>query len=135
MIVTVQNLPGRVRGALLAALVCAALVVATRPAAAAQPVTPDAQAQSAPREGGEASLVLPDLATVDFRGVNGRSLLMGGLVVCALGMLFGWLTFTQLKSLPVHASMREVSELIYEPARRIWPRKASSSSFCGRSSR
>ncbi len=114
MIVTVQNLPGRVRGALLAALVCAALVVATRPAAAAQPVTPDAQAQSAPREGGEASLVLPDLATVDFRGVNGRSLLMGGLVVCALGMLFGWLTFTQLKSLPVHASMREVSELIYE---------------------
>ena len=58
--------------------------------------------------------MLPDLSTVDFHGVNGRSLLMGGLVVCALGLLFGLMTFTQLKNLPVHASMREVSELIYE---------------------
>ena len=64
--------------------------------------------------GGEASLVLPDLSTVDFRGINGRTLLMGGLVVCALGLLFGLMTFTQLKNLPVHASMLEVSELIYE---------------------
>ena len=55
--------------------------------------------------GGEASLVLPDLSTVDFRGINGRTLLMGGLVVCALGLLFGLMTFTQLKNLPVHASM------------------------------
>ena len=39
---------------------------------------------------------------------------MGGLVVCALGLLFGLVTFTQLKNLPVHASMLEVSELIYE---------------------
>ena len=39
---------------------------------------------------------------------------MGGLVVCALGLLFGLMTFTQLKNLPVHASMLEVSELIYE---------------------
>ena len=66
------------------------------------------------RGGGEASLVLPDLSTVDFGGINGRSLLMGGLVVCALGLLFGLTTFTQLKNLPVHASMLEVSELIYE---------------------
>jgi len=43
---------------------------------------------------GEASLVLPDLSTVDFLGVNGRTLLMGGLVVCALGLLFGLATFT-----------------------------------------
>ena len=57
---------------------------------------------------------LPDLSTVDFRGINGRTLLMGGLVVCALGLLFGLMTFTQLKNLPVHASMLEVSELIYE---------------------
>ena len=55
--------------------------------------------------GGEANLVLPDLSTVDFRGINGRTLLMGGLVVCALGLLFGLMTFTQLKNLPVHASM------------------------------
>jgi K(+)-stimulated pyrophosphate-energized sodium pump len=64
--------------------------------------------------GGEASLVLPDLSTVDFMGINGRTLLMGGLFICALGMLFGLIVLNQLKNLPVHASMREVSELIYE---------------------
>ena len=74
------------------------------------------QAQAAPAaaRGGEVNLVLPDLSQVDFRGVNGRTLLMGGLVVCALGLLFGLVAFTQLKNLPVHASMLEVSELIYE---------------------
>src|SRR5204862_7644603 len=66
------------------------------------------------RPSGEANLVLPDLSTVQFSGVNGRTLLMGGLVVCALGLLFGLSVFTQLKNLPVHASMLEVSELIYE---------------------
>ena len=64
--------------------------------------------------GGEADLVLPDLRTVEFSGINGRTLLMGGLVICALGLLFGLTAFTQLKNLPVHASMLEVSELIYE---------------------
>src|SRR6186997_2142038 len=64
--------------------------------------------------GGEAALIIPDLSSVDFRGVNGRTLLMGGLVICALGLVFGLMTFTQLKNLPVHASMLEVSELIYE---------------------
>src|SRR5581483_5783312 len=39
---------------------------------------------------------------------------MGGLAVCALGLLFGLTTFTGLKKLPVHPAMREVSELIYE---------------------
>ena len=47
-------------------------------------------------------------------GVNGRSLLMAGLVVCLLGLAFGMVIFTQLKNLPVHRSMLEVSELIYE---------------------
>lgn len=65
-------------------------------------------------EGGEANLVVPDLSQVDFRGVNGRSWLMGGLVVSGLGLLFGLLTFNALKALPVHAAMREVSELIYQ---------------------
>src|SRR6186997_2485646 len=64
--------------------------------------------------GGEAALIIPDLSSVDFRGVNGRTLLMGGLVITALGLVFGLMTFTQLKNLPVHASMLEVSELIYE---------------------
>src|SRR6185295_3795064 len=74
---------------------------------------PGGQAEPAAR-GGEASLVLPDLSQVDFRGVNGRTLLMGGLVVCGLGLLFGLVAFTQLKNLPVHPAMLEVSELIYE---------------------
>src|SRR3954462_3556422 len=64
--------------------------------------------------GGEATLVVPDLGSVEFRGVNGRTLLMGGLVVAALGLVFGLMTFNQLKNLPVHIAMREVSELIYE---------------------
>ena len=65
--------------------------------------------------GGEANLVVPDLSTVEFLGgINGRTLLMSGLVVCALGLLFGLMTFTQLKNLPVHPAMLEVSELIYE---------------------
>ena len=87
-------------------------VAAPRPVFAQPPA--QAGAGRAARGGGEANLVLPDLSTVDFRGVNGRTLLMGGLVVCALGLLFGLVTFTQLKNLPVHASMLEVSELIYE---------------------
>src|SRR5262249_59114027 len=64
--------------------------------------------------GGEANLVLPDLGTQTFMGINGRTLLMGGLVVCVLGLAFGMTIFTRLKNMPVHRSMLEVSELIYE---------------------
>ena len=39
---------------------------------------------------------------------------MWGLLVCALGLLFGLVTYTQLRNLPVHKSMLEISELIYE---------------------
>ena len=67
------------------------------------------------RGGGEASLVLPDLNQATFLGdIGGRSLLIGGLVICALGLLFGLLIYVQLRDLPVHKSMREISELIYE---------------------
>jgi len=62
----------------------------------------------------EAKLVLPDLASVQFLGMSGRSLLLAGLVVCALGLAFGIRIFAQLKRLPVHRAMLEVSELIYE---------------------
>jgi K(+)-stimulated pyrophosphate-energized sodium pump len=65
--------------------------------------------------GGEAALVLPDLGQATFLGgINGRSLLLVGLAVCALGLAFGLVIYTQLKNLEVHRSMREVSELIYE---------------------
>ncbi|HZR23479.1 MAG TPA: sodium-translocating pyrophosphatase [Vicinamibacterales bacterium] len=112
MIVTVQKVVGRL---LVPMLIVSALVVAARPLSAAQPPAErQTQRSAAEAGGGEASLVLPDLSTVDFRGVNGRTLLMGGLIVCGLGLAFGLMTFTNLKNLPVHQSMREVSELIYE---------------------
>ena len=62
----------------------------------------------------EAKLILPDLDSVRFLGLTGRQLLMGGLVVCVLGLAFGMMIYQQLKKLPVHKSMLEVSELIYE---------------------
>jgi K(+)-stimulated pyrophosphate-energized sodium pump len=64
--------------------------------------------------GGESSLVLPDLSSVSFRGIDGHTLLLGGLVICLLGFGFGIWMYSQLKGLPVHRSMREISELIYE---------------------
>ncbi len=67
--------------------------------------------------GGEASLKLPDLRSVSFAnffGLNGHALLSIGLLFCAAGLLFGLVIFVQLKNLPVHRSMREISELIYE---------------------
>ncbi|HKE23237.1 MAG TPA: sodium-translocating pyrophosphatase [Bryobacteraceae bacterium] len=65
--------------------------------------------------GGEANLKLPDLGTATFLGgIDGHSLLLGGLVVSALGLVFGLMIFIRLRNMPVHASMREVSELIYE---------------------
>src|SRR3954471_4159328 len=64
--------------------------------------------------GGEANLVVPDLGNADFFGFNGRTLLTLGLIVCALGLVFGLTIYKQLKNMPVHSSMLEVSELIYE---------------------
>jgi len=64
--------------------------------------------------GGEASLIVPDLGQVTFGAISGRALLMLGLVVCALGLVFGIVIYGQLKNLPVHDSMREIAELIYE---------------------
>jgi K(+)-stimulated pyrophosphate-energized sodium pump len=67
------------------------------------------------KAGGEANLVIPDLSQVSFLGgIHGRSLLMGGLVICGLGLLFGLVFYRQLKQMAVHESMREISELIYE---------------------
>ncbi len=64
--------------------------------------------------GGEANLKIPDLGQVQVLGMNGRALLIAGLGVCVLGLVFGLVIYRQLKTLPVHASMREISELIYE---------------------
>jgi len=115
MIVSEQRYLRRLGVALSIVTIVAATFAVARPSfAAAQPAADAVQASAREAVGGEANLVLPDLSTVNFRGVNGRTLLMSGLVVCALGLGFGLFVFTQLKGLPVHATMREVSELIYE---------------------
>src|ERR1700678_248048 len=64
--------------------------------------------------GGEAALKLPDLSSVSFLGMNGHNLLMIGRLFCVFGLGFGMAIFMRLKNLPVHRSMREISELIYE---------------------
>lgn len=70
--------------------------------------------QSEHAGGGEANLVLPDLSTVSFLGMNGHALLLIGLLFCVGGLLFGLAIYVQLKNLPVHRTMRDMSELIYE---------------------
>ena len=62
---------------------------------------------------GEADLILPDMGSESFLGISGRTLLMAGLVVCLAGAGFGLFMFARLRNLPVHQSMRDVSELIY----------------------
>jgi K(+)-stimulated pyrophosphate-energized sodium pump len=66
--------------------------------------------------GGEANLVLPDIGQSTFFGgaIGGRTLLEYGLLVVALGLVFGLVIYQQLKNSPVHSSMLEISELIYE---------------------
>ena len=64
----------------------------------------------------EADIKIPDLKTVGFFGnaISGHYLLLFGLAVCVLGVLFGMVVYAGLKRLPVHRSMKEISELIYE---------------------
>jgi len=67
-----------------------------------------------PAYAGETDIVLPDLSQVSFLGMPGNTLLMGGLLVAGLGLLFGLVIYKRLQNLPVHSSMKEISELIYE---------------------
>src|SRR5260370_1465346 len=73
-----------------------------------------ALAQSTEEAGGEASLKLPDLSQVQFLGVDGHKLLLFGILFCVFGLVFGLVIYSRLKNLPVHRSMRDISELIYE---------------------
>ncbi len=68
--------------------------------------------------GGEANLILPNLSGPErFLGMSGHNLLLIGILVSALGLVFGLVVAKQLKALPVHRSMRDISELIYETAK------------------
>jgi K(+)-stimulated pyrophosphate-energized sodium pump len=86
---------------------------AAAPAASATPA-PQGQASS-PGQEGEEGLTLPDMSKVSFLGgTSGSRLLSIGLIFCAFGGLFGLIIYMQLRNLPVHRAMREISELIYE---------------------
>ncbi|HXH63400.1 MAG TPA: sodium/proton-translocating pyrophosphatase, partial [Gemmatimonadales bacterium] len=100
------------------AVLAVAPLAAPRALHAQGPAVQAAAPAGAPQQdvaGGEATLVLPDLQQVTFLGgIGGGHLLMWGILVCVLGLLFGLSISTHLKNLPVHQSMREISELIYE---------------------
>jgi hypothetical protein len=69
---------------------------------------------SAQEAGGEAGLKVPDLSQVTFLGIDGHKLLLFGIVFCVFGLIFGLAIYIRLKGMPVHKSMRDISELIYE---------------------
>ncbi len=71
-------------------------------------------AQATQEVGGEANLKLPDLSSVSFLGIDGHKLLLFGILFCIFGLAFGLIIYSRLKNLPVHRSMRDISELIYE---------------------
>ncbi|HEY6785179.1 MAG TPA: sodium-translocating pyrophosphatase [Gemmatimonadales bacterium] len=106
----------RIRRMTITALLAFGMLLAFAPARALMAQGP-AATTAAPAQheaGGEAAMILPSLSQAKFLGVDGHSLLVWGLVVCVLGLGFGLMIYTQLKNLPVHQSMREISELIYE---------------------
>jgi K(+)-stimulated pyrophosphate-energized sodium pump len=85
----------------------AALLLVSAAAALAKPAEETA--------GGEAGLKLPDLSQVKFLGrIDGHTLLLFGILFCLFGLAFGLTIYVRLRNLPVHRSMREISELIYE---------------------
>jgi K(+)-stimulated pyrophosphate-energized sodium pump len=81
---------------------------------AAQPETVPPGAPVEHRPGGEVNIQLPDLNQGNFLGFTGYEILLSGLVVCVLGLLFGAFTYSNVKKLPVHRSMADISDLIYE---------------------
>lgn len=100
----------RLGGWAAAAMVLLALLM---PATAIAAGATGADAPVFQKPGGEANLVIPDLNKVKFLGIGGHDLLLVGFLVSALGLGFGAMIYMQLKKLPVHKSMLDVSELIY----------------------
>ena len=65
----------------------------------------------------EADLIIPDLKKITFDrlgGVSGQTLMLLGIVVCFIGAAFGIYQYFQTRNLPVHSSMRDVSNIIWE---------------------
>ena len=65
---------------------------------------------------GDADIQLPALDQVNFfhGAVTGQAILFLGLFVCAVGAAFGIWEYVRTRALPVHRSMREVSNIIWE---------------------
>ncbi|MBL9209162.1 MAG: sodium-translocating pyrophosphatase [Opitutaceae bacterium] len=64
----------------------------------------------------EADIRIPDLKSITFfdGALSGNAILMIGLVVCALGVVYGWMQYIQTRNLQVHSSMAAVSQIIWE---------------------
>lgn len=62
----------------------------------------------------EANIVLPDLNMPVASGMTGKQLLYGGILISFLGAGFGLWQMIKIKALPVHKSMAEISNLIWE---------------------
>lgn len=64
----------------------------------------------------EVNLSMPKLNSVKFFNnlIAGNQLLMLGFPICLFGIFFGIYLFIKIKKLPLHISMRSISELIYE---------------------
>ncbi|HZL13497.1 MAG TPA: sodium/proton-translocating pyrophosphatase, partial [Verrucomicrobiae bacterium] len=66
---------------------------------------------------GDADIHLPALDQVAF-GANQKfsahAILYCGLIICVIGALFGIFQYLQSRALPVHKSMRDVSNIIWE---------------------
>jgi len=118
---------------LLSSLAMAQAPNATQPAGSVTPSAPAQNTATVPsHEAGEANLQLPDLSSQTFLGgIDGHKLLLFGLIICVLGLVFGLVIYVQLKNMPVHRTMREVSELIYETCKTYLSRRANSSRYCG----
>jgi K(+)-stimulated pyrophosphate-energized sodium pump len=65
---------------------------------------------------GEADIKLPDVLQVSFLGgaLSGAIILNVGLLICAIGMIFGIIQYVQTKNLPAHKAMLDVSQTIWE---------------------
>src|SRR2546428_12545528 len=101
----------RIISVLLLALTVSAVAVAPEALAAAPAGTAGAGQHAG---GGEANLRGPDLGQVVVGGVNGRTLLLLGQGGCVLRLLFGVVVFTQVRGMPVHPPMREISGAVFQ---------------------
>ncbi|MDX2227068.1 MAG: sodium-translocating pyrophosphatase [Verrucomicrobiae bacterium] len=67
---------------------------------------------------GEADIQLPPIQNVTFNllgtSVTGLTLMVFGIVVCLIGLAYGLWQYVQTRNLPVHDSMRAVSNIIWE---------------------